>query len=185
MQSPRRSSQAPLKQHFPAFHYRISVFLLPLHFFNQNPPNFLQSMKNISIDIKMPSHRLVFCMKEIFLSGDSPIFCTTQEPPVPASNLSLLQFHPVSFFPPHLPKLNTFPLFLTSQPHHSPTFPKSSYLFHLPKFTTLPSTIKALQNNNIQSSLSTLVFKRRLTISELKSKILILSSREMISDHWI
>ena len=149
----------------------------------------------------MPSHRLVFYFKEIFLSGDSPIFCTTQEPPVPASNLSLLQFHPVSFFPPHLPKLNTFPLFLTSQPHHSPTFPKfstsptshfshllnlpPSYLFHLPKFTTLPSTIKALQNNNIQSSLSTLVFKRRLTISELKSKILILSSREMISDHWI
>ena len=77
-----------------------------------------------------------------------------------------------------------------------PTFPTSphSHLSQVPNLTTLlpfpnsqthypPSTIKVLQNNNIRSSLSTLVFKRRFTLSELKSKVLILPSREMISDH--
>ena len=136
MQSPTRSSQARLKQHFPAFHYRISVFLLPPHFFNQNAPNFLQSMKNISIDIKMPPHRLIFCFKEIFLSGDRPIFCTTHEPHVPASNSSLLQFHSVSFFPPHLPNLHlpTFPNF--------PTSPLSylSEILNLTNFSLFPSS---------------------------------------------
>ena len=102
-------------------------------------------------------------------------------------------------FPPSQPHhLPTFPKFptsslsdLTQLPHFTnlphPTFWSSppSYLSHLPKLTTLPSTIKALQNNSIRPSLSTLVFKRRFAISELKSKILILPSQETISDHWI
>ena len=116
------------------------------------------------------------------------------------------QFHSASLFPSHHPNLTTFPPFPNSQLHHSPTLPNflphqlphltnlphptfwsspPSYLSHHPKLTTLPSTIKALQNNSIRPSLSTLVFKRRFTISELKSKILILPSQETISDHWI
>ena len=111
------------------------------------------------------------------------------------------QFHPASLFPSHLPNLTTFrpfqppnlttlPPFPYIQPHQLSTLPifstcPPSNLSHLPKLTTHTSTIKALQNKNIKPSLSTLVFKRRFTISELKDKFLILPFQETISDHWI
>ena len=109
---------------------------------------------------------------------------------VPMAILSCLF---VSFPPSQTHHLPTFPNFPTSPFSHLsqlPTFPifstsSLSYLSSLPKLTTLPSTIKALQNNNIRPSLSILLFKRRFTISELKSKIFILPSRKTISDHWI
>ena len=75
----------------------------------------------------------------------------TTFPNVPTSPLSHLS---------QLPNLTNFPLSSPSQPHSPPSYP-----FHIPKLTTLPSIIKPLQNNNIRSSLSTLVFKRKLTIS--------------------
>ena len=105
--------------------------------------------------------------------------------------------------------ITTLPPFPPSQPHHAPTLPifPTSLPSHLSLFPTslpcnlsqvsnltilqpfLPSqphhlshTIKALQNNNIRSSLPTLFFKRRFTISELKSKFIFSPSWEMILD---
>ena len=61
--------------------------------------------------------------------------------------------HPPPF--PHLLKLTNLSPFPHCQPHHPPTFPNSppSHLFNPSNLTTLPPTIKALQNN-IRLSLS-------------------------------
>ena len=89
-----------------------------------------------------------------------------------------------------LPNLTTLPHFPNLQPRQLPAFPifstsPLSYLSHLLKLATLLSTVKALQNNNIRLSLSTSLFNRRFTISNLKSKAHIFSSRETSSDHWV
>ena len=114
------------------------------------------------------------------------------------------QFHHVSLCLSHFPNLTTFPPFPTSQltnlttlPHFPnlqprqllafPIFSTSpfSYLSHLLKLTTLLSTVKAPQNNSIRLSLSTSLFNTRFTISDLKSKAHIFSSRETSSNHSV
>ena len=109
------------------------------------------------------------------------------------------QFHPASLFPSHHPNLTTFPPFPNSQLHHSQTLPNfpphqlphltnlphptfwsspPSYFSHLSKLTTLSSTIKALQNNNIRPSLSTLVLREGSQYQNWKAKSLFSSPRK-------
>ena len=67
---------------------------------------------------------------------------------------------------PQLPNLTNFPPFRPSQPHHPPTFPT------IPTSPPITSKIKALQNDNIRPSLSTLVFKRRFAKQNPYSSLL-------------
>ena len=95
------------------------------------------------------------------------------------------QFHPVFLFPWLTYETKRWNFGLTLHPHpwiksgtfhlptlHPPTFPTTTtcHFSHLPNLTTLPSTTKALKNNN---SLSPhYFFKRSFMLSELKSKFI-------------
>ena len=102
-------------------------------------------------------------------------------PPFQPHNLPTFPNFPISPFShlSQIPNLTTLPPFSNVQPHHPPTFPNfsNSPPFHL--------QVKALQNNNIRPSLSSLVFKRRFTISELEILFCSLFKIKMSKQHGL
>ena len=85
---------SPPQTAFPCVSLKNLFFCCLSPFFLLEPPNLLQKINKISIDSKIPPHRIVFCFKNIPFFGDRPIFLPHSNPLLPLQRYIHFQYRP-------------------------------------------------------------------------------------------